>query len=157
MPNLAVHDLVIQPVEKDLIIATHGRSIYKLNISALQNFDTNQKGEKYLKLAQLNTPKTGVITQSQWQKPNTPEVNFIVYSPKDQTLDFKVTEENEKGTLFNFTQTVYKGLIEVKYDLTRNINSKKKNQTEIKIAKNGKTYLEPGTYLLSTLNSNVFF
>ena len=57
MPNVAVHDLVIQPVEKDLIIATHGRSI-QLNISALQNFDTNQKGEKYLKLAQLNTPKS---------------------------------------------------------------------------------------------------
>ena len=45
MPNVAVHDLVIQPVEKDLIIATHGRSIYKLNINALQNFDTKQKGK----------------------------------------------------------------------------------------------------------------
>ena len=83
------------------------------------------KRKKYLKLAQLNTPKTGVIPGVSGKKPNTPEVNFIVYSPKDQTLDFKVTEENEKGTLFNFTQTVYKGFNEVKYDLTRNINSKK--------------------------------
>lgn len=157
MPNVAVHDLVIQPVEKDLIIATHGRSIYKLNISALQNFDTNQKGEKIFKINPVRHSKNWGNSWSQWQKPNTPEVNFIVYSPKDQTLDFKVTEENKKGTLFNFTQTVYKGFNQVKYDLTRNINSKKKNQTEIKIAKNGKTYLEPGTYLLSTLNSDVFF
>lgn len=157
MPNVAVHDLVIQPVEKDLIIATHGRSIYKLNISALQNFDTNQKREKIFKINPVRHSKNWGNSWSQWQKPNTPEVNFIVYSPKDQTLDFKVTEENKKGTLFNFTQTVYKGFNQVKYDLTRNINSKKKNQTEIKIAKNGKTYLEPGTYLLSTLNSDVFF
>ena len=56
MPNVAVHDLVIQPVEKDLIIATHGRSIYKLNISALQNFDTNQKGEKIFKINPVNKP-----------------------------------------------------------------------------------------------------
>ena len=157
MPNVAVHDLVIQPVEKDLIIATHGRSIYKLNISALQNFDTNQKGEKIFKINPVRHSKNWGNSWSQWQKPNTPEVNFIVYSPKDQTLDFKVTEENKKGTLFNFTQTVYKGFNQVKYDLTRNINSKKKNQTEIKIAKNGKTYLEPGTYMFSTLNSDVFF
>lgn len=157
MPNVAVHDLVIQPVEKDLIIATHGRSIYKLNISALQNFDTNQKGEKIFKINPVKHSKNWGNSWSHWQKPNTPEVNFIVYSPKDQTLNFKVTEENKKGTLFNFTQTVYKGFNEVKYDLTRNINSKKKNQTEIKIAKNGKTYLEPGTYLFSTLNSDVFF
>ena len=157
MPNVAVHDLVIQPVEKDLIIATHGRSIYKLNISALQNFDTNQKGEKIFKINPVKHSKNWGNSWSQWQKPNTPEVNFIVYSPKDQTLDFKVTEENKKGTLFNFTQTVYKGFNQVKYDLTRNINSKKKNQTEIKIAKNGKTYLEPGTYMFSTLNSDVFF
>ena len=56
----------------------------------------------------------------------------------------------KKGLLFNFTQTVYKGFNEVKYDLTRNINSKKKNQTEIKIAKNGKTYLDKGNYNFST-------
>lgn len=157
MPNVAVHDLVIQPVKKDLIIATHGRSIYKLNISALQNFDTNQKGEKIFKISPVKHSKNWGNSWSQWQKPNTPEVNFIVYSPKDQTLGFKVTEENKKSTLFNFTQTVYKGFNEVKYDLTRNMDSKKKNQTKIKIAKNGKTYLEPGTYMFSTLNSDVFF
>ena len=118
MPNVAVHDLVIQPVEKDLIIATHGRSIYKLNISALQNFDPNQKGEKIFKISPVNHSKNWGKSWSQWQKPYTPEVNFIVYSPKDQTLDFKVKEKNKKGTLFNFTQTVYKGFNEIKYNLT---------------------------------------
>ena len=36
LPNVAVHDLVIQPTAKHLIIGTHGRSLYKANIAPLQ-------------------------------------------------------------------------------------------------------------------------
>ena len=32
MPHVAVHDLVIQKNAKDLIVGTHGRSLYKINI-----------------------------------------------------------------------------------------------------------------------------
>ena len=35
MPNVAVHDLVIQPIAKHLLVGTHGRSIYKVDISTL--------------------------------------------------------------------------------------------------------------------------
>ena len=36
LPNVAVHDLVIQPKAKHLILGTHGRSLYKANIAPLQ-------------------------------------------------------------------------------------------------------------------------
>lgn len=36
LTSAAVHDIVVQPEAKDLLIETHGRSIYKTNISALQ-------------------------------------------------------------------------------------------------------------------------
>ncbi|HEU4716518.1 MAG TPA: glycosyl hydrolase [Bacteroidia bacterium] len=36
IPPVAVHDLVIQPREHDLVVGTHGRSIYIGNISALE-------------------------------------------------------------------------------------------------------------------------
>ncbi len=38
LTNAAVHDLVIQEEAKDLVIGTHGRSIYKADISAVQQF-----------------------------------------------------------------------------------------------------------------------
>jgi hypothetical protein len=36
MPTIAVHDLVIHPRENDLVVATHGRSIFIADISPLQ-------------------------------------------------------------------------------------------------------------------------
>jgi len=37
LPNVAFHDLVIQPEANDLVLGTHGRSVYVANISILQN------------------------------------------------------------------------------------------------------------------------
>ncbi|SDG61920.1 BNR/Asp-box repeat-containing protein [Flavobacterium omnivorum] len=36
IPNVAVHDLVIQKKVKDLVVGTHGRSIYKVNLEQVQ-------------------------------------------------------------------------------------------------------------------------
>jgi hypothetical protein len=36
LPTIPVHDLVVHPREPDLVIATHGRSIYVADISRLR-------------------------------------------------------------------------------------------------------------------------
>ena len=36
LPTVPVHDLVVHPRESDLVIATHGRSIYVADISAVR-------------------------------------------------------------------------------------------------------------------------
>ena len=40
LPKVAVHDLVIHKESKDLVVGTHGRSIYSANIASLQQFNT---------------------------------------------------------------------------------------------------------------------
>jgi photosystem II stability/assembly factor-like uncharacterized protein len=37
LPYVAVHDIIVHPRENDLLVATHGRSIYKVNVEDLQN------------------------------------------------------------------------------------------------------------------------
>ncbi|GAB4137191.1 MAG: hypothetical protein Fur0041_11860 [Bacteroidia bacterium] len=39
LPAVAIHDLVIHPREKDLIVGTHGRSVYIANIAALEQLN----------------------------------------------------------------------------------------------------------------------
>ena len=39
MPKVAVHDLVIQYIAKELIVGTHGRSLYKVDLSKIQLFN----------------------------------------------------------------------------------------------------------------------
>jgi hypothetical protein len=36
LPYVAVHDIIVHPRENDLLVATHGRSIYKVNVEELQ-------------------------------------------------------------------------------------------------------------------------
>src|SRR5262249_40376909 len=36
LPTVAIHDLVIHPRDRDLVIATHGRSLYVMDISPFQ-------------------------------------------------------------------------------------------------------------------------
>jgi hypothetical protein len=37
LPHVPVHDLIVHPREKDLIVATHGRSIFVASISSLES------------------------------------------------------------------------------------------------------------------------
>jgi photosystem II stability/assembly factor-like uncharacterized protein len=42
LPAVAIHDLVIQPDAHDLVVGTHGRSIYIVNIEALEQLDASK-------------------------------------------------------------------------------------------------------------------
>lgn len=41
LPKVAIHDLVVQKDAHDLVIGTHGRSLYKVNVEHLQQLDNN--------------------------------------------------------------------------------------------------------------------
>mgnify|MGYP001241228132 FL=1 len=46
LPNVAVHDLVIQPQAKHLVLGTHGRSLYVADISLLQKLNSKIELQK---------------------------------------------------------------------------------------------------------------
>lgn len=54
MPTVAVHDLVIHPRDQELVIGTHGRGVYIIDIAVLQEFTS----EIAAKSSHLFTPKT---------------------------------------------------------------------------------------------------
>ena len=41
LPNTPVHDLIVQPREKDLVLGTHGRGIYIGNVSSIQQMNND--------------------------------------------------------------------------------------------------------------------
>jgi photosystem II stability/assembly factor-like uncharacterized protein len=45
LPHVAVHDLVIQPEVRDLVIGTHGRSIYKVSVKELEKLTPELTGK----------------------------------------------------------------------------------------------------------------
>ncbi len=59
-PDVPVHDLAVQAKAADLVIGTHGRSMYKVNVSNIQQTDARSTGRSAfacLNWAKKNFPK----------------------------------------------------------------------------------------------------
>lgn len=153
LPNVAVHDLVIQAAAKQLVIGTHGRSLYKADISSIQEFVKNKKAQTAQLFTVKNIKKSNSwgSSWSKWFQPNTPKLKISFYEPlaKKVTLSFYLKNEKVNG----IEVEAKKGFNEVIFDVSFNEKGLQKykdkiNDVILKAAKNGKTYLPKGTYTL---------
>ncbi|WP_116771676.1 VPS10 domain-containing protein [Maribacter litoralis] len=151
MPYVAVHDLVIQKDAKDLIVGTHGRSLYKADISALQKL-TDAVLNKDLHVYALENIKHSTRwgnSWSSWSKPRTPGLDITFYSDSDDVYQAKILSSDD--IVVSETEIIAnKGLNILSYDVSFSkigkINYLKKHKTVLKQADNGSTYLPKGTY-----------
>jgi photosystem II stability/assembly factor-like uncharacterized protein len=153
MPNVAVHDLVIQPKAKHLLVGTHGRSIYKADISTLQLM-TDEIMSEDLYVYQLKSikysPRWG-SSRSTWGKSQTPGLDVTFYCAKPGKVAAQI--KTDDGIVVSKTEfDAIKGLNILSYDLAFSKAGRsaylKKHKTELKEAKNGKTYLLKGNYVV---------
>ncbi|MBS9461172.1 glycosyl hydrolase [Flagellimonas sp. 389] len=153
IPNVAVHDLVIQPEAKHLLVGTHGRSIYKVDIKALQQVTSKILSKELMvfDVDAIKHSKNWGNSWSSWRKPNTPGLDVTFYSSKEGSYIAKVS--TAKGTEVSYTEMeASKGLNMLSYDLAFTKKGKsnflKKNKMKLTEAKNGKTYLPKGSYVV---------
>ncbi|MEL6975802.1 MAG: glycosyl hydrolase, partial [Bacteroidota bacterium] len=151
LPNVAVHDLVIQPKAKHLLVGTHGRSIYKVDISALQQMNAEVLGKALVifPLENIKHNKSWGSSWSSWRKPDTPGIDLHFYA--SQAGDFSATVKTADGISVSATSvTADKGVNILSYDVAFSEKGKtaflKKNKMKLEPAKNGKTYLPKGEY-----------
>jgi len=152
LPNVAVHDIVLQKEANDLLIGTHGRSIYKTNVALLQEYNTQNSEEGYFaNIQEVKHSRRWGNSYSPWFDPYTPEITVAFYSPKEGKDKMQILNEN--GDVLNEIEVdVKKGFNYIPYDLTYSDkatkNAKNKEQ-ELKPAPNGEVYLHKGEYKIS--------
>jgi photosystem II stability/assembly factor-like uncharacterized protein len=161
MPNVAVHDAVIQTKAKELIVGTHGRSIYKMDISKVQDL-TKEVLAKNLHLFKVNGRTKSERWGSQnyaWGKTSEPLQTIWFYSNGDGVVNVAITNESE---MVVHTQKVdaKKGLNSFAYDysLSREVTekwNKKDKNIKIKEAENKKFYLPVGKYKITVSKDKV--
>jgi len=152
IPKVAVHDLIVQANAKDLVIGTHGRSIYKANITSLQQF--NKIKDKNLAIFEIPTIRYSSRWGSswgQWYDVNLPSVTIPFYAANDGS--FKVIISTEDTTELNqFAIKAEKGFNYFEYDVSvvdkKAITALTKKEASYKKAKNGVYYLPKGTYFV---------
>ncbi len=84
LPNVAVHDMVIQEKAKDLVVGTHGRSIYTADISLLQQMSAgNSKGIVIGEIEPIDSSGRWGNSWSQWSDAYESSEEFQFYSTQD--------------------------------------------------------------------------
>ncbi|MEY8849590.1 WD40/YVTN/BNR-like repeat-containing protein [Psychroserpens sp. XS_ASV72] len=155
VPNVAVHDIVIQPEAKDLLLGTHGRSIYKTDISELQMMNPKIQSDA-ITLFEVDPVRYSSRWGSSWGKwydAYEPEIEIAFYSNTSGEKTMKIL--SEKGTLLNEVKvTADKGFNYTDFDLTLTEKGKKalmKENTSVDVSKaqNGKYYLPEGNYKIA--------
>lgn len=158
LPAAPVHALAIQEREKDLIAATHGRSLYKIRLDELQQLtDSLLAKELHLfeKEFSIRYDKNWGNKTYAWSEFRTTgiEIPFYVKTAGELTITVSTIEDD---ILYRKSVTADKGLNYYRYPLeitpegSELLNAKlmeKAIRSEKK--ENGNYYLLPGQYVLS--------
>ncbi|MFN0728648.1 VPS10 domain-containing protein [Polaribacter gochangensis] len=153
-PNVAVHDLVIQKRDKDLVVGTHGRSIYRANISKLQSFNSyNSKATHLFEIETIRSSSRWGSTR--WGTPFTPEVDISVFS--NSAKKTKVSVYAGDVLVNSFSLNVNRGFTTSKYDVSFSKSGKRaferaNKKIKLKEAPNGVFYLPKGKYTVKVDN-----
>ncbi len=154
LTSVAVHDIAVQAEAKDLLLGTHGRSIYKTNIAALQKMNPSMDS-KNITLFETKSVRFSQRWGNSWSKwsdafePST-TIKFYANASGKQTVKI-LSESNVELNSINVEAD--KGFNYADYDLTLTELGKKellkeKTSIEINKAKNGKFYLPKGKYTI---------
>ena len=151
MPNVAVHDLVIQPEAKHLVVGTHGRSIYKANISNLQKITSEvlSKELHVFGVENIKHSKGWGNSRTAWSQPDTPGLDITFFSAQPGIYEVTVTTADNIEVSATEIEAD-RGLNLLSYDVAFSKKGKsdflKKNKMKLTTAEDGKTYLPKGKY-----------
>lgn len=98
MPNVASYDMVIHPRENDLVIGTHGRSIFILDVKPLQGVTLDKLNDSILvwepeqmrRMPNWGTPRAAIYSTSA----PSPEMPIMYYSGTGGTAKVKISSED---------------------------------------------------------------
>lgn len=149
LPAVSVHDVVVHPHTQDLIVGTHGRSIYKANVEALQKAKINNT----VQLFTIESRRANAYWGSQraaYMEVNEPEQVFNVFAKKGGNAKVQVMYGDI--TLYSSEVVLTKGFNAIKYNMSIDESKQKAfeealgDETKLKEADNGKLYLTKGEY-----------
>lgn len=157
LSNVAVHDLVVQPEAKHLLAGTHGRSIYKADISPLQIMTRSlmEKDIHVFPIADIKKSNGWGSAWSQWVKPNTPKLTIPFYTKRSGKTDIGIFLDDIK--VHSLSVSADKGFNEAVFDVSfskdgRKAYKKVKKDKKVTAAKNGVYYLPKGSYTVKIGN-----
>lgn len=112
LPPVAVHDLVIQPREHDLVVGTHGRSIYIANIKELELLnDTVLRQDLFVfEKTEIEQQPHFFVSNEQAQLLTYSPISFAWYEKQPGVTTIRFQSEDGKNTFIELRDSSKKGL-----------------------------------------------
>lgn len=160
LPAVPVHDLVVHPRENELLVGTHGRSLFLADVKEVQVLsDSILNTSLYaFEIPNQKYRSNWGNAWNTWSKSAPePSIEMVIFSKSKGELKTTVMLGDLK--LFSWTETVTQGLNFIRYQaeiegskltayqkLFKSTQTKGGEPTSIQKAKNGKYYLLKGNY-----------
>ncbi|MCS6820419.1 MAG: glycosyl hydrolase [Microscillaceae bacterium] len=96
LPNVAIYDLVQHPRDNELVIGTHGRSIYVIECKYLQNVEWDKQIQIFSPIIEPSAQETNLITYFKQDTSKKVTVKLWEDNPT-QTMIFEKDFEIQKG------------------------------------------------------------
>lgn len=149
LPRVAVHDLAIQERENELVVGTHGRSIYIASLNEIQSLDTIQNKELFVfDIPEITFNEGWGSKFASYAEAYQPEVSIAYYSKQNGVIKISVQDTSGKS-ISTYSDTTETGLNYFSYHLTM-----QKADSNMKTSDDGKYYLPIGKYIVSITAGN---
>ncbi len=159
LPNVPIHDLVIQKEFDHLILGTHGRSLYLLDLLHLKSIETNSDLQ-LLSMDSIQYNAKWGTRRNVYSKYQEPVLKISLYSKKERKCNLSIGLPSEKP-LYNEDITLNIGLNQIDYNLDINTKNRKKSfekdegkMEQSQVKDNNKSYLPFGVYDLQVKCKN---
>jgi hypothetical protein len=153
-----VHDLIVHPRDAELVVGTHGRSIYTGRVKELQQLTSEKRNEPLLVFEMDKVRYSSRWGAVNWWNAEGPKAAVPMYVSEAGMV--KITVSTEGGlVLRQWEYKASKGLNYPVYDLQVDdkilpeynaaLNEKRKSDEKpimVKAAENGKPYIYKGMY-----------
>jgi photosystem II stability/assembly factor-like uncharacterized protein len=158
MLNVASYDMIVHPRDNDLVVATHGRSVYVADVKPLQALKDGgiNKGVIAFVPKAIQHSESWGEQQFGWEKVNEPKVEVFYYVGK-ATQSIQVEVYNEQGKLVrNLTTEGSSGFHSMKWDLKTSPVTVEKAKTKktVNQAVQPSPYAQKGKYKLKFINGS---
>ena len=148
LTTAAVHDVVVQSDSNDLVIGTHGRSIFKSNLDFIHslNLEVLDKSIHLFDIKPIKFSKRWGSKRTSWSETYKPKHKFAIWSKFKGK--YKINVRSKNGILiYEKDITLDAGYNEYEYGWSINKNLKK-NNNNFYLGDDGIYYLNTGEYVL---------
>ena len=118
LPNAPVHDLKVHPRDAELIVGTHGRSIYIADVAAMQQLtpEVRAEGLHVFPVEDVEHSEGWGNRGYTWSDPAEPEVELVYWAQDAGTTSIRIATEDGE-TVHSFTDDAEAGLNYAVYHL----------------------------------------